>query len=150
MTGKKIIWEPWMLDYLVEHYATELNSDIADRFGISVRSVRYKALELGLEKDTPTINRKRVKLSADARRGMSYPCQFQPGVHPKTEFKPGRKESKETLEKRKTAISRGMRKLVYRELVRMKYGFERETRLRLNKKTYIDKSKYLEENDDDQ
>ena len=147
MTGKKIIWEPWMLDYLRDHYAVELNTDIAEKFGISVRSVRYKALELGLDKDMSTINRKRVKLSADSRRGMSYPCHFQPGMHPKTEFKPGRKESKETLEKRRAAISRGMRKLVYTELVRMKYGFPRETRLRLNKKTYIDKSKYLEEDD---
>lgn len=149
MRGKKINWEPWMVEYLTEHYARDTNAEIAEHLGMGKETVFRKAAELGLKKDWKALCALRARRSGAARRGKIYPHSFQPGRHPETQFQPGHKESEETRAARSEAIRRGMLRRVYSELVRMKYGLPRETRLRINPKMHIDKEKYLLKDDGD-
>ena len=110
----RIYWSKDMLDYLKQHYATTLNEELAGCLGVSVRTMKRKAKELGLEKDSGWLRgvydeRRRMAMSAWKRKGK--PGAFKKGVRssPATEFKKGHTESEETKAKRIASLKRWYR-----------------------------------------
>lgn len=148
MKGKK--WTEEMIQKLREGYADRLNRDIAKDLGVSVRSVEWWAGRLGL--------RKRPGFLTDHRKEIygGRVCRANPGWLKKGHdvgrdhwYKDGHQEAADVRERRLAASAKARRRQTYDELVRIKYGLRRRTRLRLPDRVYwIDKSKYIKEDDE--
>ena len=60
-TNEAIEWTEERLDYLRQNYQTETNEQLAEHFGISMRTVRRKAKKLGLTKREPVSKTKQLE-----------------------------------------------------------------------------------------
>ena len=133
--------EAWM----VAHFKHTKNSEIAERFGISVRTVNRIAAHLGLTK-TPQFMRKcLLETAAAANRshrinGTYPPKGYKIPNSEKTRFKPGEKPIDRLGPKReaerlaKSAVSR--RELFRLERARALYGLPRQTKLSVVKRPH--------------
>ena len=90
----RIFWNKQMLEYLRKNYATTINEELAEWLGVSYRTVRRKAHQLGLKKDEAwlkDIHDERRKLAIASSKVHGNAGQFKKGQHasPATEFKKG-------------------------------------------------------------
>lgn len=143
------IWTNEMEEKMRREYPTRFNADIAKDLRMTVRQVIYKAREMGLEKEPGFIEKHKAEIYA--RRNLDTPaCRNNPGRFKKGGqqgkehwYKPGHKLPAELLEQRTRHIRASRRKQTYEELLRIKYGLGRKTKLALKSTVYyIDKSKY--------
>lgn len=143
-----VAWTEEMLRTLTEEYPDKLNAEIAQRLGVTKAVVEHKARELGLRKP-PDFNERHRK-AIYARRTVPYRNDgwFRKGTRTGEEsrFRKGHTESEEGKAGRITSVTKARRKQTYDELVRIKYGLRRRTRLRLPRKVfYINKEKYIDD-----
>lgn len=88
----KIHWSPYMIERLINKYATTKNEDLAIDLNVSPRTVIRKARELGLEKDRGWMQA-HARKNCQTMRILNKCCgnsgQIKKGEHksPKTEFK---------------------------------------------------------------
>lgn len=136
-----------MLRTLTEEYPDKLNAELAEKLGVTQNSLSYKARSLGLEKSKDFFrkNRKAIygKRVCYANKGW-----FRKGTRTGEEsrFQKGHTESEERKAGRISSVTKARRRQTYDELVRIKYGLRRRTRLRLPRKVfYINKEKYIED-----
>lgn len=106
-----IHWSPAMLDYLKRNYARTLNDELAEWLGVSTRTMKRKADELGLKKNREWLlsiwnERRQMAHAAAAMKG--YPGSFKKGqrANPAGEFKKGHRLTPELEEKRIEALKR--------------------------------------------
>lgn len=145
-------WSSIQDQFILENFGKMTIADIAKRLGISERTVTYRARRLGI----PPRSTKELLENEDFRKAVGkaiskgqrlsgrmcrrYLCDH-PDVGSEHRFKAGHENTDEV--KAKTADA--YRKAVYDELVRMKYGLPRKTKMRLRARQYIDKKKYFKE-----
>lgn len=110
----RIFWSTQMLDYLKRHYPTTTNEELAGCLGVSWRTLRRKARELGLQKDPQWLagvwdTNRRMGHSSMKRNGNAG--WFKKGEHanPDSEFKPGRKPTEEELVKKSEGLKKWYR-----------------------------------------
>lgn len=60
-TRKAIVWTEEMFNLLRQNYQIETNEQLAQRFGISTRTLRRKAKALGLTKSEPVTKTKQIE-----------------------------------------------------------------------------------------
>jgi hypothetical protein len=80
--AKRIYWSPQMLDDLRRYFPTTINEECAEIFGVSVRTIRRKARQLGLEKDPQWLreiwDERRMMAQAISKK-LGYPGHFEKG-----------------------------------------------------------------------
>lgn len=137
----KIVLTPEQQDWLREHFATTLNKEIAAHLGVSLRTTVRLARELGLEKDPAWFHgvvMERCAMMAEANRGEGNAGKanllkygkahyFKPGVSSRERL--GDERERERIEK--SAAAR--RETVRKELQRIRWGFDQQTRLKLTR-----------------
>ena len=109
-----IYWSRQMLGDLKRYYANTLNDDLSAMLGVSVRTLRRKACELGLEKDPEwlrRIYRDHQKLAHAISRQKGYPGSWKKGQrnNPPGEFKKGRQPTAEERQARSESMKRWYR-----------------------------------------
>lgn len=148
MRGQKIIWTDEMLRYLRDNYASGINAEIAGRMRVGESTLRRKARGLGLKKDFGSDEWRRAvgeRASEGQMRSGNHGHRWRKGENPPgCRFRKGRKPSEE--EKRKQVAAR--RRSVYIDLMRMKNGLPQLTKIRLRKRYYVDRKKWIKEEDD--
>jgi hypothetical protein len=107
----RIFWNQTMLDYLRSHYATTKNEELSEWLGVSIRTIRRKARELGLEKDRQWLTGvwdEHRTVAHIVHRLKGRPGCFKKGDHPNPdgEFKPGHKLSAESLKKQSESLKK--------------------------------------------
>lgn len=142
-------WTEAMIQTLREGYADRLNRDIAAELGVPLRAVEWWAHRLGLKKPPGFLEAHKKEIYGK-RRPAHHKGQFTKGWKLGHRFAKGWAES-ETEEHRRERIRKSTearRRQTYDELLRIKYGLRRKTRLPLPDKVYyIDKSKYFKEDE---
>lgn len=102
-------WSEPMLDYLRRNYATTPNGELSEYFGMSDRTIRRKAKELGLAKDPKWIaemcNEHR-RLAHFMAKIKGHPGTWKKGVHPNPdgEWKKGHVLTPEQMAKRSKSL----------------------------------------------
>lgn len=133
---RKIEWTPDMLETLKKEFPTSYNAELSNALGVSPRSLIRKARELGLDKELGFLDKRRPEIGAMAKmargtnvtkgqKGWSVPggeaYRFHPGHIPAT------KTDKALVER----IRKKRNETLRRERIRIKYGMERLTKLRI-------------------
>lgn len=139
-------WTPQMNERLRELYPIMINSDIAKEFGLTKHQVEYHAHAIGLRKP-PGFNKEHLQESLARRR----PCRQNAGWFAKGHsigkghrFKKGHRLDPDTEKKRIEHVTASRRKQTYDELIRIKYGLRRKTKMPMPEKVYyINKDKYI-------
>lgn len=142
-------WSEWKDEFIRENYGKMPMKDIATRLGITARTVANRARRLGIkamsypemlenEEFRKAVN-KRISDGQKVSTRIYRHFAEHPEVGKETRFQKGHTITEST--KRKVAAA--YRKAVYDELVRMKYGMPRKTKIRLKRKNYIDRKKYF-------
>lgn len=143
-----VVWTEEMLRTLTEEYPDKLNAELAEKLGVTQNSLSYKARSLGLEKSKDFFRKNRKAIYARRTAPYRNDGWFRKGTRTGEEsrFRKGHTESEEGKAGRITSVTKARRKQTYDELVRIKYGLRRRTRLRLPRKVfYINKEKYIED-----
>lgn len=89
----RLHWSRDMLDYLIAHFPTSRNEELASELGVSPRTLIRKAREKGLRKSSSWMrgvwDENRILANVEARR-LGHPGTIRKGEHrsPATEFKP--------------------------------------------------------------
>ncbi len=99
--GVCIYWSKRMLDDLVKMYPCGNNEELADFFGVSVRTLYRKVKELGLRKDREYLLREKhasSRLAVAASRKYGNSSWFKVGSHHGQEFKKGHEMTPEQRE----------------------------------------------------
>lgn len=132
----KIDWTPEMVDTLKKEFPTSYNAELANALEVSSRSLIRKARELGLDKEPDFLKKRRLDIgrmakkargtnSTKGQKGWSVPggesYRFRPGHVPTT--KTDRALVERIREKRNETLRR--------ERIRVKYGMEQLTKLRI-------------------
>lgn len=137
-------------------YPQKLNAQIADEFGVTIESVKTQARKMRLYK--PEGFSQLMKKEIYARRNNNSQAsrrnhaRFKKGnrVGEANWFRHGPRQPSEEEKNRLTKSTSARRKQTYDELLRIKYGLRRQTKLHLPDKVYnIDKKKYFPDNDSD-
>ncbi len=134
--GTKIIWTSEMLKKMEEEFAFRFNIDLAKEMGIGLRTVVRKARELGLDKEPFFVvnNIKEMTRRAVIHRGENPTTGLKGWSVPngeKTRFKNGHPSPMKDPEILKKAVD-SRNDTIRIERLRMKYGLDQETKLRLN------------------
>lgn len=143
-------WTPQMNERLRELYPIMLNSDIAKEFGMTKSQVEHHAHDIGLRKP-PGFNEAHQKESLSRRR----PCKKNAGwftkghsIGKRNRFTKGHRLDPETERKRIERVTEARRRQTYEELLRIKYGLRRKTKMPMPDKVYyINKEKYINDED---
>lgn len=152
MKGRRIVWNETLDGFIVENYHRMTRGEIARKLGVSPRSVTYRARQLGisgrtyremLEDDDFRGAVSKVISDGVKRNGKDYSRYLldHPDTGSEHRFRKGYSASRRAQDKATAARKR----MIYDELVRMKYGLPRKTRLKLNKRMNIDKDKYIKQ-----
>ena len=109
--SKLIFWSRQMLDDLRKYYPNTPNSELAEIFNVSLRTVIRKAVELGLKKDPEYLSgiwKQYLPVANAVSKSKGYPGSIQKGQHlnPAGEVKPGHLPSKEMRAKQGAATHR--------------------------------------------
>ena len=143
-------WTKEMLETLKEGYPHRLNADLAKELGVSTNAVAKKAAKLGLRKE-PGFHEKNRKAIYGRRVTLWNKGWFKKGNTIGAEHRfTGKKEPEHRKAERIEKDTAARRRQTYDELIRIKYGLRRRTRLRLPEKVfYVDKKKYIDDGDKD-
>lgn len=143
-------WTKEMLDTLTEGYPHRLNADLARELGVSVNAVAKKAGRLGLRKESGFRDKNR-KAIYDRRVTLWNKGWFRKGNTIGSEHRfTGEEETDQRKAERIEKVTAARRRQTYDELIRIKYGLRRRTRLRLPERVfYVDKKKYIDDGDKD-
>lgn len=136
MKGLKTIWTAEMIEKLTREFPYRFSRDIGKDLGLSIRTVIRKARELGLEKEEGFLDKNRSEISKMAIEAK--PPNPMKGVKgwtvpggDKFQFKPGnippQKNNPELIYRIKTKRN----ETIKREKMRIKYGLQQQTKLRL-------------------
>lgn len=142
-------WSSMQDQFILDNYGRITVADIAKRLGISERTVTYRARKLGISpKTTKELManeefRKEVGKKISQGQKMSRKMQRYLREHPELGVKHRFKTGHNNTDEVKAKAADAYRKAVYDELVRMKYGLPRRTKIRLRGRQYIDKKKYF-------
>lgn len=137
---QRIVLTPQLERWLIRHFKHTKNDVIMAKFGLSHSTLHRFARELGLKKTRQFIKKTQRDCTAAAieshLRNGTYPPKgyripkseenrFKPGVTP--EMRLGKRKNKERIAK--SAASR--RETVNKELMRIRWGFNQKTKLKL-------------------
>lgn len=150
MKGRRIIWSEALDGYIIGNYYRMTRGEIARKLGVSPRAVTYRARQLGISgktyREMLVDEEFRVSVSkaiSEGQRRSGYAGSRYLHDHPDTgsehRFRKGYSASRKAQDKAASARKR----MIYDELVRMKYGLPRKTKLNLSKRMNIDKDKYI-------
>lgn len=79
-----IHWSEAMIAYLRKHYPTTINSELAECFNMSSKTMIRKAQSLGLKKDPEwllQLKRDNVRIAKAANKRKGWPGRFKKGQH---------------------------------------------------------------------
>ena len=152
MKGRRIMWNETLDGYIVDNYHRTTRGEIARKLGVSPRAVTYRARQLGISGKTYREMLKdddfreavsRCISEGQRRKGSGYSRYLQdhPDIGSEHRFRKGYSASRKAQDKATSARKR----MIYDELVRMKYGLPRKTRLKLSRRMNIDKDKYIKQ-----
>lgn len=144
-----MVWTEEKVRLLKEGYASKINADLAKELGVSKSAVEHKAIELKLRKP-PGFQHQHKDEIYPKRQYVRNPGWFKKGNRYSEEFWfNGERLPEEKEAERVAKMTKTRRKQIYDELMRIKYGLRRQTRLNLRDKVYyIDRKKYIEDEDD--
>lgn len=154
MRNRQIKWTPQMDDRLRELYPTTINDNIAKDLGLIKHQVEHRAHRLGLKKPEG-FKREHMAESMAKRRTDTIACRNNPGRfregHTKGieyRFREGHHFPPEKEKERIEHVTKARGKQTYDELVRIKYGLRRKTKMAMPEKVfYINKEKYIDNED---
>ena len=156
MRKQPIKWTREMDERLRELYPTTLNDNIAKELGLIKHQIEHRAHYLGLKKP-PGFKQEHMAESMAKRRTDTPACRNNPGRFRKGYiggkdrwFKKGHRFPPEKERQRIENVTKARRKQTYEELLRIKYGLRRQTKMPMPEKVYnINKEKYFR-NDEEQ
>lgn len=156
MKAKPAKWTAEMDNRLRDLYPKLLNSDIAAHFNLTKHQIEYRAEYIGLKKP-PWFKQQHMQESCAKRnlntaRARASKGRFRKGhsIGMDHRYTTGHHLTPEEDAARIRHITESRRKQTYEELLRIKYGLRRQTKLQLPDKVYnIDKKKYFPDNDSD-
>lgn len=154
MRSKPIRWTPQMDARLRELYPTTINANIAKDLGLTLHQIEHRAYLLSLKKPEG-FKREHMAESMAKRRTDTIACRNSPGRFKKGNpigmehrFREGHHFPPEKEKERIEHITKSRRKQTYDELVRIKYGLRRKTKMAMPEKVfYINKGKYIDNED---
>jgi len=136
MKGLKTIWTAEMIQKLTDEFSYRFSRDIGNDMNLSIRTIVRKARELGLEKEEGFLDKNRSEISKLAIKAK--PPNPMKGVKgwtvpggEKFQFRtgniPANKNNPELINKIVVKRNETIRK----ERLRIKYGIEQKTKLKL-------------------
>ncbi len=139
MKGKKTTLNPWQQKWLAENFAETSNADCAKNLNVGWRTVVRIARQMGLEKSQAFMERSwrkgvetmRIMNQGEGNKGKinlliyGKQHQFKPGITSRQRLG----DEREVERIKKAAASR--RETVRKELIRIRWGIEQKTKLRL-------------------
>lgn len=140
MKGVKIAWTAEMDARLAAEFEGTMNDELAASLGVSMTSLHRRARLLGLTKSATFREDHAAVLSQRISHGIRTSTKvntgrIQPGEHraPAYEFKPGRKESPESIARRIPKAAAKRKETLKEERLRYKWGLTQLTRLHVSK-----------------
>lgn len=134
-------------DFLRQYYVTMPRDEIEAHLHRSEYSIWKRAARLGLKKDTTckAYRRWRGELISIGKKGKNQTSYYRKGHMPENPHPKGSKLPEETRLK----IQKSRKRQIYNDLWRLSNGLPQLTRQKLKKRYYIDRKKYIDEDDEE-
>ncbi|GAB6122318.1 hypothetical protein [Dysgonomonas termitidis] len=136
MKGIKVNWTEEMLEMLRREFSSSFNRDLAEKLGVSMRTMIRKARELDLEKEESFLESRRAEISEMSRK--AHPPQPTKGLKgwsvpggEEFRFKKGHVPAMKTNPEIAAKVRDKRNATIRLEKLRLKYGLRTMTKLKI-------------------